>query len=795
MNIGNKFVSFFIALIMVAGFAVILAITDASLNKMELDEAERVYASYGLTAVADSEGNLTVNNDLNVFGDINTLLTADSIIFTDANGTLTTSSNLTYNGEYIDSSMGRSYDYVFASSNASNRLKAQADAVLPAAGWETIVQTVIDEIPGGTFAFVGNTISKGTVTPLTISSDNVTIKNFAELTFAANVGANATFLSAVDVSSFSFIGGIIDGNKANQSTGNQTAIYLDNVSGSTIDVTMQNFKGYYVNNVNPGVGNTIINRQYPNITDVTASDAKIENMWTTVSVMDETWTQYEGTVTPDTDVYFSGTRSIKFVSGGTRANGRMTFSGGLDLSDMTMGVRMKFANPSDVSYMVIAFEAPNISNLLTIQFSDIDLLPANEWLLLTPPPFVGSSTGSPDITSVYKMYIQIYHNTGKQITAWVDEVLLARKSNQEGHVILRFDDGWGSVYDNALPLMDQYGYRGNMGIVGSLIDTSGYMTIDEAVTLSNKGWSMTSHSWSHLNSNSLTPAESEDEICKNLDFLQTNQLGSGSRFYYYPFGYAAQDYYNIVRKYHNLAFCYDTFPITGPSGSPYILATTKDMHSGSGVPSVEYIQKAKEAGVDLVFLFHQVNTVAGPTTYATADFSSFMDNLAEANANVITVDEYYDNIAFTGKTDLIQQSGDTLQISSVIDHSDFTDGGTTNGTYAFSEKVPEGYEFISANVEFLESFKDTVGNNSQAFLTIGDGSDIDRFYQTAAPGDDIWDSTTTLYWGSSDIQGIAKTTGKTSFVITLATDADMTDLISGTGSQGIMIIKLLFRKL
>ena len=50
--------------------------------------------------------------------------------------------------------------------------------------------------------------------------------------------------------------------------------------------------------------------------------------------------------------------------------------------------------------------------------------------------------------------------------------------------LITFDDGYASCYTDALPILEQYGAKATMFVVGSYIDTPDYLTKDQLLKLS-----------------------------------------------------------------------------------------------------------------------------------------------------------------------------------------------------------------------------------------------------------------------------------------------------------------------
>jgi peptidoglycan/xylan/chitin deacetylase (PgdA/CDA1 family) len=117
-------------------------------------------------------------------------------------------------------------------------------------------------------------------------------------------------------------------------------------------------------------------------------------------------------------------------------------------------------------------------------------------------------------------------------------------------VTLMFDDGFSSVYSDALPLLEDFGYSANVATIGSKINTPGYLTTEQLKELLSKGWALSDHSYSHINFRRSDPKEIETEISQNrktihdllnyefTDFVfpksKVSDLSSGIILSYYP---------------------------------------------------------------------------------------------------------------------------------------------------------------------------------------------------------------------------------------------------------------------
>ena len=115
------------------------------------------------------------------------------------------------------------------------------------------------------------------------------------------------------------------------------------------------------------------------------------------------------------------------------------------------------------------------------------------------------------------------------------EALINGGELPEKPIVITFDDGHQSVYDNAFPIMQEYGFPGVFYIVANRIyDIPDFVNIDQISTLVNAGWEIGSHGYTHLD---LTQnhASAEYEITQSKTDLQS-ALGMQISTFAYPNG-------------------------------------------------------------------------------------------------------------------------------------------------------------------------------------------------------------------------------------------------------------------
>jgi peptidoglycan/xylan/chitin deacetylase (PgdA/CDA1 family) len=64
-------------------------------------------------------------------------------------------------------------------------------------------------------------------------------------------------------------------------------------------------------------------------------------------------------------------------------------------------------------------------------------------------------------------------------------------------VVITFDDGYETVYQNAYPIMQALGFTGVMYLIGTAVGAQGYMDVSQIQGMIANGWEIGSHSMTH----------------------------------------------------------------------------------------------------------------------------------------------------------------------------------------------------------------------------------------------------------------------------------------------------------
>jgi len=198
-----------------------------------------------------------------------------------------------------------------------------------------------------------------------------------------------------------------------------------------------------------------------------------------------------------------------------------------------------------------------------------------------------------------------------------------------------FDDGYSGTYDNALSVMNGFGFDGVSYIVTNNITsprTTNYMITSEIQALEDAGWEIGSHTSTHT-----TPSTS------NLSAAQTWLTSNGftSSAFAYVGGTFNQTYIDLVNDYHTTARTiinqYQTY------NTKYRLYAYPGNASVSDVNSwVDAVVNKKAWGI---LTFHSIGQTGISGNVSTADFTSILQHISDSGFDVLNMSDALTRLA------------------------------------------------------------------------------------------------------------------------------------------------------
>jgi peptidoglycan/xylan/chitin deacetylase (PgdA/CDA1 family) len=103
-------------------------------------------------------------------------------------------------------------------------------------------------------------------------------------------------------------------------------------------------------------------------------------------------------------------------------------------------------------------------------------------------------------------------------------------------VVITFDDGWLTQYENALPILEQMGFTATFFVITQQVGRSTmYMNLSDLTTLQRAGMLIASHTRTHPNLTKTSDSQLRDEVLGSRQDLQ-KMLGVSADLFAYPYG-------------------------------------------------------------------------------------------------------------------------------------------------------------------------------------------------------------------------------------------------------------------
>lgn len=141
----------------------------------------------------------------------------------------------------------------------------------------------------------------------------------------------------------------------------------------------------------------------------------------------------------------------------------------------------------------------------------------------------------------YKISQQSFEDQIKTIDSYCNKEFI-----NKDNIYFTFDDGGRSFLTIIAPLLESYGYKGYFFITTKLINTLGFLTMDDIIELDQRGHTIGTHSHSHpINISALSYRQIELEWVESLSIL-TDILKKPIKYAAIPGGFFSSDSRNIL---------------------------------------------------------------------------------------------------------------------------------------------------------------------------------------------------------------------------------------------------------
>jgi len=213
---------------------------------------------------------------------------------------------------------------------------------------------------------------------------------------------------------------------------------------------------------------------------------------------------------------------------------------------------------------------------------------------------------------------------------------------EKGIIVLSFSDTPVSAYTNAKPIMDEFGYKGNVSVVPYWVDYSpATLTLTQIRSLVSDGWSLETEGYNHTVLTTLTPAQLPDYFAQTQQYFADNGLTANT--WEYAGGTAGSSSTNdqeidILSEYYSHAWDFPSYSYpTASNNFSYDQKFWIDGKSGANLINAETYVDNCESNKGLQILYW--HTIGAGGDMSDDDFRTLLSYIASKNVEVLNLDQ------------------------------------------------------------------------------------------------------------------------------------------------------------
>jgi peptidoglycan/xylan/chitin deacetylase (PgdA/CDA1 family) len=216
-------------------------------------------------------------------------------------------------------------------------------------------------------------------------------------------------------------------------------------------------------------------------------------------------------------------------------------------------------------------------------------------------------------------------------------------SENQKVVCIVFDDGWASQLE-AIPVLDNFGFKATFAIVTSYVGRTYYMTWDQIATLAKNGHDIESHSCDHISLNSISNESLFYQVAQSQQVLQSK--GYAANIFVYPFGDGSNNgtVSNVVSEYYLLARATSKGNFNINSVERYSVNAFGITNTTSLQQFESYLNSTKGSTCTILY-YHRIGDGSVNTMVTKEQFQTQMQYLKDNNYMILTMDQLFLKLA------------------------------------------------------------------------------------------------------------------------------------------------------
>lgn len=416
-------------------------------------------------------------------------------------------------------------------------------------------------------------------------------------------------------------------------------VFFDS-SGNPVDLADNAVEEYFTVSAVDGSGNPSILAQSTTSALASSTSFKQSVPETVLYTMDsgEGWAKADagtGTITYDSDDFLISPESLvsTVVTGGTLISADLIgISPVIDLTGKNLLFWIKVEDPTIITDLSVRVTGDAFSTFATWNIhDDTNQFKSYSWTPITLSLTEATLTGAPNFSLINRIRIRV-NASAPTAVRWGGISTIPNATTER--VIFTFDDGWESVFTEAKTKMDEYNFTGTSYVIPDLVDTAGYMTLEQLNTLKTSGWDIAGHYQTNLT----TLEDPGQKMYETREWLRTN--GFTPSHFAFPNGGYNSRILAEARKMFTTARTINEYRETYEPADWHQLRILNVINTTPPATVTTAIDNAQTNNDLLILLFHKIVTVPSISTeYSISDFATIVDYCNTTNANVIKISE------------------------------------------------------------------------------------------------------------------------------------------------------------
>lgn len=363
---------------------------------------------------------------------------------------------------------------------------------------------------------------------------------------------------------------------------------------------------------------------------------------------------------PDMELAGSSGMPLEWKKGGYGANTRVLSypMTGIDnskavitkITDYTSGDAKWHFTPISVTagnYTYSDSYRSNIQSVLTVQFQNNDNSYSYKDIAVLPEASEFTNTSVSFTVPTGVKNITVFHLIEGIGTLTIDNVALRAEETtssgifETGAVTFRFDDGWLSAYNNALPKLNEAGFKGVFYIVSQRFledGYSGFINHEQLLEIYDQGHEIGAHTRTHPHLTDLSAVEQENEIRGSREDLLALGIPEVNSFSY-PFG----NYTNsIVQMVKDAGYSSAVSVLNGyvnETADRFLLKRKSVVVTTTVAEIKAMIDEAMRSKTWVILELHEINNSGNTYSMTKGNFDQIVDYAVAKGIRVVTVSE------------------------------------------------------------------------------------------------------------------------------------------------------------